>query len=372
MQQGSKNQFPGGSKTRVTKAGDNFRKGNWTKEDEKVIEEWRKAHRAVLNTFQASLRSWDKKAKEKDIKDIVIAQRHKRKSTIINKLHRFPEMSLARMDDVAGCRLIFANIDELNTFRKLFHTARFKHERCNKDNPDKYDYIKKPKKTGYRGIHDVYRYDVNSENGKRLKGLLVEIQYRTKIQHTWATAVEVIGLLTKNKPKFQEGDKDYQDAMALASEILARSEENSKSCFPEKTDTDLVNDFLKIDEKIDLIGVLNNVNKDTHELSKTKYNIIILIFSEDGKLETQKFRSAAKALNQLFLLEKNRPKSDIVLVKADSSADVRIAFQNYFSDTQDFVELVTEGCKRLAPQLAPKIKEKLIRRNSGQNGKKGV
>lgn len=107
------------------------------------------------------------------------------------------------MDDVAGCRLIFESIDDLIAFREEFHKAKFKHQR--KNEKDKYDYIKTPKKTGYRGIHDVYSYDVNSKNGLKHKGLLVEIQYRTLVQHAWATAVEVVGFITESQPKFQEG-----------------------------------------------------------------------------------------------------------------------------------------------------------------------
>ncbi len=70
-------------------------------------------------------------------------------------------MQLTRMDDVAGCRLIFPNAEELYAFRHNLHGAHFNHQL--KNQPDKYDYIKRPKDTGYRGIHDVYAYDVNSD-----------------------------------------------------------------------------------------------------------------------------------------------------------------------------------------------------------------
>ena len=85
------------------------------------------------------------------VKDInaTVAQRHKRRNTIFDKLNRYPKMNLARMDDVAGCRIIFRTIDDLYNFREKFHKARFHHKRMNHD--DKYDYIKHPKKTGYRG-----------------------------------------------------------------------------------------------------------------------------------------------------------------------------------------------------------------------------
>ncbi|MEO6697058.1 MAG: RelA/SpoT domain-containing protein [Gammaproteobacteria bacterium] len=129
-----------------------------------------------------------------------MAQRHKRKRTIFDKLRRFPSMQLSRMDDIAGCRIIFNNTNDLYSFRDKFHKARFNHKRRN--DADKYDYIKFPKSTGYRGIHDVYEYDVNSEAGRSYAGLFVELQYRTTVQHAWATAVEVIGFITQSQPKF--------------------------------------------------------------------------------------------------------------------------------------------------------------------------
>jgi len=206
--------FPGGSKSRVNRAGENVRAGTPTEEDLAVIEEWWAAHRAVLNTFQAILRNRTRGT------SVTVAQRHKRKRTIFDKLRRFPQMQLSRMDDVAGCRVIFDDIAKLYSFREEFHKARFNHKRRN--DLDKYDYIKAPKGTGYRGIHDVYEYDVQSEMGKSLAGLYVEIQYRTVVQHAWATAVELIGFVTESQPKFQEGDKRYESAMALASEMLSR------------------------------------------------------------------------------------------------------------------------------------------------------
>ena len=109
--------FPGGSKKRVNKAGDRIAAGEHSAEDISVIDEWRSAHKAVLNTFQASLRNRTRGTK------IVVAQRHKRKNTIVDKLQRFPGMKLARMDDVAGCRLIFSDIQGLDRFREKFHRA---------------------------------------------------------------------------------------------------------------------------------------------------------------------------------------------------------------------------------------------------------
>lgn len=331
--------FPGGSKSRVNKAGNNIRNQIATAEDVLVVEEWRAAHRAVLNTFQEGLRRRTKNT------DIVVAQRHKRKSTIVGKLTRFPSMNLARMDDVAGFRLIFKNIEELYKFRQKFHAARFSHKRLNEI--DKYDYIKHPKVTGYRGIHDIYEYDVNSEAGRSLKGLLVEIQYRTLIQHSWATAVEIIGFITENQPKFEQGDRRYIDAMLYASEILSRAHEKSKGTLAEIPDAELVKKFRTLDSELNLLSKLRGIKAVNK--SATANRNTILIFSKAANLEIRNYRNATDALEDLFKLEKEMPANDIVLVKADKSEDIRLAFKNYFSDTADFLRLIEDGCRLLMP-----------------------
>lgn len=322
----------------MNRAGAAVRDGTATTDDTDVIDAWRAAHRSVLNTFQAILRFRTRGS------DVTVAQRHKRKRTIYGKLQRFPKMELARMDDVAGCRLIFQSIDELRAFRMKFHQARFNHRLRN--DPDKYDYIATPKSTGYRGVHDVYSYDVNSEQGRDLKGLLVEIQYRTLVQHAWATAVEVIGFITESQPKFEEGDDRYIEAMALASEIIARVWERCPGPYPEMEDAELVQAFLSLDEELGLLAMLKGLNSADAEVTSNRN--IILIIAPDGELEVRTFRDATQALRELFELERDRVGHDIVLVKADSGEDVRLAFRNYFSDARDFIHLVEEGCQRLA------------------------
>ena len=169
--------FPGGSRQRVSNAGARIREGIATNEDVAVIDTWREAHRHVINSFQAVFRN-----RTRDTA-IVVAQRHKRKRTIVDKLNRYPTMRLSRMDDVAGCRLIFDTIDNLYAFRESFHGARFNHKL--KNAPDKYDDISHPKFSGYRGIHDVYEYDSTSACWPRLQGSPV----RSPISHTLAACM---------------------------------------------------------------------------------------------------------------------------------------------------------------------------------------
>jgi putative GTP pyrophosphokinase len=169
---------------------------------------------------------------------------------------------------------------------------------------------------------------------------LIEIQYRTLIQHSWATAVEIIGFITENQPKFQQGDKRYEQAMILASEILARVYEETNGPLPELENKKLVEEFLKIDSEINLMRTLKGLNSTDTEITKNKN--AILIFKTTGDIEVKTYKDATDALKALFVLEKEIPHNDIVLVRADTSEDIRLAFKNYFSDARDFISLIEE------------------------------
>lgn len=331
------NRFPGGSRSRVNRAGENVRAGTASDEDFQVIDEWRAAHSAAINTFQAFLRNRTRGT------DIVVAQRLKRKTTIIDKLRRHPKMELSRMDDVAGCRIIFSSIEDLYKFRASLHQARFSHRRRN--DVDKYDYIKTPNRdTGYRGIHDIYVYDANSDPSKAGSGILIELQYRTLVQHSWATAVEVIGKITDSQPKFRRGDARYQRAMALASEILARAFEERPGPFPYLGSRDVVKQFLRLDQKIGLLNSLRSVHRQQVPWMGN-ISSSLLIFS--NHLEVKPFSTSMEAMKELFALELKQPTIDIVLVESAQFEDIPLAFRNYFTDVADFLRLVKEGCSSL-------------------------
>ena len=166
------------------------------------------------------------------------------------------------------------------------------------------------------------------------------------MQHAWATAVEVIGFITESQPKFEQGDDRYGQAMALASEILARTYEDRKGPHPNKPDIEIVKQFLAMDKELKLLDMLRGLN--AADTAVTNKRNSILIFHESSKLEVRTYRTATEALSALFELEKEMPGTDVVLVKADTSEEVRFAFKNYFSDARDFITLVEDGCQKLS------------------------
>lgn len=91
-------------------------------------------------------------------------------------------------------------------------------------------------------------------------------------------------------------------------------------------------------------------NSANNEVTEKKNIILIFGEPEEGKpppLEMKSYRDATDALRALFELEKQCVGKDIVLVRADTSDELRIAFRNYFSDATEFIKLIDNGCQRL-------------------------
>ena len=327
--------------SRVSAAGRRYRKGKQTPEDIEVIENWRASHAHILNTFQMTLR---KRARDK----AKVGQRLKRRFTILDKVHREPSMALAAMNDVAGCRLIFDSVDDLYLFRDQFRTARINSkrvaDRCK-------DYILHPKASGYRGIHEIYEYKGKPGFSTSYDGLHLEIQYRTNAQHAWATAVEVAGMTSLNQPKFGRGDDAYVDFFGVASEIIARTAEHRTACLPDMPDSELVSLFYYYEEKTHLLNSLQRLQAAAPAINFKENTILIfsLLKNNLGHLSTQSYESLTSAMKDLVELEKKlEGQADIVLVKAIDIPSLTYVYQNYFSNTSGFVNLVNQGLEQLS------------------------
>jgi putative GTP pyrophosphokinase len=134
--------------------------------------------------------------------------------------------------------------------------------------------------------------------------------------------------------------------MALASELLARAHEHRKGPFPSASDREILDEFLSLDSKLHLMQTLRGLNSAKGNVTDKRNTI--LIFSKVGELGVLNFRDTTDALRTLFELEKKMPDRDIVLVPADTSEEVRLAFRNYFSDAREFVRLVDAACSKLS------------------------
>lgn len=313
-------------------------------EDEEKVENWRASHRHILNAWQVTL----KKRIDKFGNDsIVFGQRLKRRDTIYNKLLREPTMSLPKMHDIAGCRLIFKDYDSMIRFINNLHSSKKIKHLMTKE----YDYVNSihPTNSGYRGIHDEYQYQSRKakDRSDRWDGLFLEIQFRTIYQHAWATAVEVADMLTESGVKFNSGPEKQKEFFRLASEIIARVYEGQPSCYPRLSDKGLSERFKAIEREIELLVRLKKL-RALQENAELKKIAILRFFLKDNKpfLQTKVFDSFSAANACYFELEKEFSQDNIVLVRTNDNffgKSIRNAFRNYFSDTKDFVSYIEEG-----------------------------
>lgn len=345
---------PPRSKREVNRAGKLIADGQGTDKELQLVDQWRAAHGYVINTFQIFF----KRRIEKSPASIEFAQRLKRRSTVIDKITRKhpngqPLMSdVTSMQDFAGCRLIFDSLEELTQFRDYVHSSKSMEHVIHKlrHDPGKYDYINRPKSSGYRGIHDVYAHFPRahrrgSDESKPWHGLLVEVQYRTRVQHAWATALEISDIVDGQKTKFDLEETDRVRFFALASEILARHHEGIANAMMETETEDLCEEFCRLEKQLGILQRLHALKVSGGFEKIKRHNVLNVHRQDDGSLalEILTFSSPSDAIEKASQLESSASSLNAVYVRADNPSQARSAYRNYFNDPVDFVRLVREA-----------------------------
>lgn len=344
------------SRRKIDEAGEAARAGRDNFNDMLVLENWRASHLYIINTFQANLRARKKKSDDA----ITIAQRLKRRPTIIDKLRREPGMSLSRMHDIAGCRLIFSNVDALRSFRESFHGSKAKHELVG--GGDKYNYIANPKSTGYRGVHDVYKYVAYSDSGELWNNLRIELQYRTIVQHAWATAVEIVDIVNFSRLKFNEAEGGVARHFLIASELLSRAHEDMPGFCASESLENLLSEFKQLEARMGVIARLRELSSSEFGRFARNAKLFVLVNyfepQDFGNLAAFGYLDNKTAVENYEKLEReNQGKADVVLVGASEHDAVKLAYTNYFSDASIFLRLLDEACEKFGEtnQIGPRM-----------------
>lgn len=300
----------------------------------KIIDNWRAAHAFPLHVIYMHLR---RMANTK----IIVAERLKRLNSILDKLNREPTMSLWTMQDLGGCRFIVPKIDDIYKFADQYENSRKRHI-MKKEN----DYVKAPKRSGYRSLHRVYEYH-SDKNDTYNRNMLIELQFRTKLQHIWATAVETMGLFTKEAIKSGQGSDEVKRFFALVSSLFAIQEgQPIVPGTPESVD-DLVDEIKVIDARYNYLDFLSGIKVAVDQQNKRKGNATYFILKLDYNKHTLSIHSfqvsefdLANNMYNFIEAEREETKIDAVLVRVSSFNVLRKAYPNYFSDISKFVAMV--------------------------------
>ena len=319
------------SKSQVRKAGNLIRKNQHVKkinpEALDIISKWRSFHIYPLKTFQATLRI---RLKRNKIPKVLIAQRLKMVSTIVDKLSRESTMQLNGMQDIGGLRVVVHDIDAVKKLEKLYDKGQFKHQLQKKD-----DYIKSPKDSGYRSIHLVYK--TVYPQGNEHSDLLIELQIRTELQHVWATAVETVGSLLRQGLKFGKGSQEWKDFFALVSSAFAILENSKKLDIHQNLSDDEIFEKirgeysrLKVEEVVKSLATSVRVISEENKKQANSFCLITLNLSEmQVNIKIFSRSKQIDAIEELLKSEKS-PDHQSVLVSMDDIDKIRKAYPNYF------------------------------------------
>lgn len=302
-----------------------------------VINNWRSSHAYPLNTFQITLRNRARRIE----RNVIIAQREKRLDSIHRKLVAKSTMRMTQMQDIAGCRAVFSKLSDVYKLVELYKGTKLDHKFRN----DK-DYISDPKPDGYRSYHLVYEY-VGSGPGVPYTGLRVEVQVRTQIQHAWATAVEAVGIFTRQALKSNQGDADWLRFFSLMGTAISAIE--GTPCVPGtpvKKD-ELIAELRRLTDVLRARDMLRayNTTLDTLGSAKDAKYFLVELDPDKGQVTVRRFKAkeSAEANRQYTALESQIPddsRRQVVLVSVTDITALKRAYPNYFLDTALFARLV--------------------------------
>lgn len=272
-------------------------------------------------------------------KETVVAQRLKRLESVIRKLNRRPTMQMSQMQDVGGCRAVVSGMKNLSAIKKIYLDRPLAHSLTKMD-----DYIEEPKEDGYRSLHLRYRFRGRSTSTP-WDGLRIEVQIRTKLQHSWGTAVETIDAFTGQNIKFSEGSQDWRRFFALMGSVHAY---NERRPFIPSTPTDIAelrDEVQDLEARLRVTYLLRSYAQISQHIegrtSGKAYWYLLELMPTENQIRLRSYPTKLHGTAQLAYaqIEKRfaETNNQAVLVSVDSIKDLKKAYPNYFGETRLFV-----------------------------------
>jgi hypothetical protein len=231
------------------------------------------------------------------------------------------------MQDIAGCRAVVESVPKVQRLRALYADDGYHEFKGSKD------YIASPKSDGYRGIHLIYRFKGTAKT-QHYDDLQVEIQIRSQLQHAWATAVEAVGIFTKQALKWRGGSADWQRFVVLMGSAIAKIERCPLVDGTPTTKHGLKKEIKKLVDKLNVRNTLKVHNMTVSYVGSLKKSearlLLVHMVPDEGSVNVQGFRlrESQQANYRYTLTERGLRKGSadqVVLVKVDSlQAEARL------------------------------------------------
>jgi putative GTP pyrophosphokinase len=325
---------------------------NTSTEDERrqamdTISNWRVAHRYPLHSIMMGLRQ---RAHAVDGKAVVV-QRLKRLPSIIPKLQR--GLNLTQIQDIGGCRAVIRDVARLEALCNKY----VGHELASLGgksylNGDRKDYIREPKRDGYRGVHLVFRYVADVEKYHCYDDMKVEIQLRSQAQHSWATAVEIVDFFTGERLKTDiernQATPQWKRFFQLMSSFMA--DEEGLPWVPETPTSraELIEELREVCTSFHVINKLEGYGATVTRISTSgnlpKSGPYLIVLNVDKR--TLRITPYNEEADNYLKREKeylNNPLVQVLQADASSLSQLKRAYPNYELDTKEFVERVKKA-----------------------------
>lgn len=306
---------------------------------------WRDAHGYPMRSIRQSVIQFLTRGKIEGL----TAARLKRMQAVRRKLRRpGTNLGLHQLQDLGGCRVLLDSIEDVHAL------VRMVRENMRHDLRDEDDYIAIPKVDGYRSHHLMFTFRGDEPfDGKR-----IELQVRTRLQHSWATAVEAVSLFRNADLKSKhglEGEVDLQrrqeNADWLRLFLLLSAEFAETEDCPIPADTmhrhDRLSDIRELSKSLDALSLLESIRiavlgtdvPTTPGYEPTHY--LIRFDHATKSVSTRAFRKPDVAAMNYDLAEALGNQTDngaetVVLVEVDKLENLREAYPNYYGDVAFF------------------------------------
>ncbi len=309
-----------------------------------IINNWRSSHAYPLNTFQMGLRH----AVQNVRPPWIVAQRIKRLPAIKLKLSLNRNMALSQMQDIGGCRAVVATAGQVKDLIDHYQSSRSKQELLRLT-----DYIAKPRQSGYRSVHLIYRYHTDNKKNEPYNGLRIEMQLRSRPQHAWATAVETTGDFIGQALKSNLGSDAWLQFFRLMAAAIALDEKTAPVPGTPASETDLKRELRKAAVSLNVVGTLQTYGQIAQVRTDTARADLFLIATNplERNVRIRGFLRAQseRAMEQYAATEKMMagiPGAQVVLVSVDSINKLKRAYPSYFLESRVFLNALRRATAR--------------------------
>ena len=189
-------------------------------------------------------------------------------------------------------------------------------------------------------MHLAYEYRASK---KEYEGLRIELQVRTQLQHTWATAVETMDLFSGSELKYSKGDPRVIRFFVLVSSLMALEEGVAPVPGAEKGPEAIIAEMEQLESNLGIVSRLEGFAAivGDYATSDRRNALALELRRSEGALTVRVHERMADAESRLAALEAlDDDDLDVVLVNIARISQLQAAYPNYYADTSMFTRFV--------------------------------